>query len=205
MPADLIYDLTIVGSANGKQFSNVLHYKQISATPGGAAPANDAGELVNAANADLVAEWAAIMPIGYDIEGTYARQAIPGDAVVYPAFQVEGVGGDRTGETWQGGSGPLVMLGPATLSTDVSQRGRSYIPIMNEEDWDGNVLSPAYVADIVAAFENIFIITSTNAVEFRLVTFSKQEYLAASTYEWEVEVVRVSSKVARQTRRLKRF
>lgn len=203
MPTGAFMAATMVGEDQGRTYSNVLHYEQLSDNSGGFPPSQDSLLLAQGLRA-LSAEWTALFPSSYVFKGCYVQSVDPVPVPVYPAFATTSVTGTRTGEPFQSGVGPLLLRGPATITDDRSQVGRTYLGVVSEDDVTAGIIDSGLITAIDAFWFLGQFVTQAGA-DFQLGTYSQQNRDAAGTFFWPSEVFRVARGLARISRRKPRY
>lgn len=200
MPAGAYMTATILGEAQGRPQNNVLYYRQDTENTGGDFPSLDCRWLAEGIRAESSA-ISGCFPTSYTFLGVYVRQATEPPVTLYPYLAQTSVPGVRTGEPFQAGFGALVLRGPAVLDDDRSQIGRTYIGAISEDDVTSGEITAGLETSLEDLFNSTLAIISSNGADYQLGSFSKQNELAATTFFWDTEVIRVQRKISRIARR----
>lgn len=200
------YQVDILYEIPGKQGAQTFHVNQL--TPGPGDPSQDSEFCFGEVASLIAGSLAECVPSQLSYLGAYVRQATVDTPTVYPylgLFPVPYVGQRGPGEILPEGQGPLCLIGPSTLSVSPRRQvNRKYIPVMLESEQEDGAIAQTLVDDLDGYISQMFL-SSFFSSNFELVTYSRAEQVALSTFAWPAETLRVSDQIARLVRRRPRY
>jgi len=192
--ANDVFQLIIGGNVAGQPVENVLHF-----TNGGTLtdPINQAVELNDAFEEDVMDAWLDVLPENYAIMGTKAKQVNNGGgptvAKIQPAFTL----GHRVGNADTSAVGPVLLIpyqnGPRWFT------GRIFLPGVSQEDIDNNQLDAALITAI-GALNTILVAPFAFGAG---TNFEYGIYLSDADVFKDADAISISSKPGLQNRRLR--
>lgn len=206
MPIGTTYQIDILYEIPGKQGAQTFHVNQLTSGPGDAV--QDSQYCFDEVAADLAGALSACVPDQVNYLGAYVRQATVDTPIVYPylglfASPIAGLRGP--GEILPEGQGPLLLIGPSTLSVSPRRQvNRKYLPVMLESEQEDGAIAQTLIDDLEIYIPAMFVSSFFDS-NFELVTYSRAEQVALSTFAWPAETLRVSDQIARLVRRRPRY
>jgi hypothetical protein len=196
---DLLYEIP------GKQGACTFHFLQLTAGPGAAS--EDSKYCFDTVANSLALSYSSVLPSQLSFLGAYVRQATTGVVSAYPylgLFPSKYTGG-LTGEILPEGTGPLALIGPATITTNPRREvNRKYLPAMRELDQVDGAIAQSLVT-LVTDEMNFWTAPTYWANDFQWITYSRTSDQQAQNPAWPVETVRVSDQIARLVKRRPKY